>query len=212
MRIWQPEPGAGRRRHDCGAPAARTRKNRNGKSETALKMDLPPARDSGQDSRRDSPRASTPAIPLATVTDGWLATKFFPPVSIGQLVERSRLIARLTAPQTPRMMIVTAPAGYGKTTVLAQAEAILRGSGQATAWLSLDERDREAPHLLRACTRCCAAGACSVSRRSTTCSPRHRYPLIERVVPDLAQPVRHFASSTTITWPTVRAARPICRR
>ena len=150
MRIWQPEPGAGRRRHDCGAPAARTRKNRNGKSETALKMDLPPARDSGQDSRRDSPRASTPAIPLATVTDGWLATKFFPPVSIGQLVERSRLIARLTAPQTPRMMIVTAPAGYGKTTVLAQAEAILRGSGQATAWLSLDERDREPRNLLRA--------------------------------------------------------------
>ena len=60
-------------------------------------------------------------------------------------VRRSLLIERLARGDPRPVVRVVAPAGYGKTTLLAQwAER----SGQAFAWVSLDERDNDPRVLL----------------------------------------------------------------
>ena len=60
-------------------------------------------------------------------------------------VRRSLLIERLARGDARPIVSVVAPAGYGKTTLLAQwAER----NGQAFAWVSLDERDNDPKVLL----------------------------------------------------------------
>ena len=60
-------------------------------------------------------------------------------------VRRSLLIERLARGDLRPVVSVVAPAGYGKTTLLAQwAER----NGQAFAWVSLDERDNDPKVLL----------------------------------------------------------------
>jgi LuxR family maltose regulon positive regulatory protein len=62
------------------------------------------------------------------------------------IVSRTALVDRLLASHRVPVVSVVAPAGYGKTTLLAQW-AEKRGR---TAWVSLDERDND-PELLLAC-------------------------------------------------------------
>ena len=62
------------------------------------------------------------------------------------IVSRGALVDRLLATDAVPVVCVVAPAGYGKTTLLAQW-AEQRGR---TAWVSLDERDND-PELLLAC-------------------------------------------------------------
>jgi LuxR family maltose regulon positive regulatory protein len=60
-------------------------------------------------------------------------------------VRRTSLIERLAGQVSRPIVSVVAPAGYGKTTLLAQwAER----SGQAVAWVSVDEQDNDAKVLL----------------------------------------------------------------
>ena len=67
-----------------------------------------------------------------------------PPIRPGT-VRRSRLIARLARGDRCPIVSVAAPAGYGKTTLLSQwAES----SGQAFAWVSVDEADNDPKVLL----------------------------------------------------------------
>lgn len=65
-----------------------------------------------------------------------------------QLVPRPRLTGRLTGPdpvERPRLVLVCAPAGFGKTTLLGQWAG---GPEQALAWLSLDPDDDDLPRFL----------------------------------------------------------------
>ena len=62
------------------------------------------------------------------------------------IVSRAALVDRLLATDAVPVVCVVAPAGYGKTTLLAQW-AEQRGR---TAWVSLDERDND-PEILLAC-------------------------------------------------------------
>ena len=82
---------------------------------------------------------------------GLLATKLYAPTLRAGLVPRPRLIERLAAGLACRLTLVSAPAGYGKTTLVA---AWLQGAGRAYTWLSLDEADsdpaRFAAYLLAA--------------------------------------------------------------
>jgi len=71
-----------------------------------------------------------------------LATKLFIPKARPGLVPRPRLMARLEAAFTCRLTLVSAQAGYGKSTVLAQWISENRPPG-GTAWVSLDEGDND---------------------------------------------------------------------
>ena len=80
-----------------------------------------------------------PAVPTAL-----LETKFYFPRPRHGLVPRPRLSERLDRGTTSKLMLVSAPAGFGKTTLL--AEWLAAGpAGPAdehlTAWLSLDRGD-----------------------------------------------------------------------
>ncbi|HET6690811.1 MAG TPA: hypothetical protein VFG74_08100, partial [Miltoncostaeaceae bacterium] len=66
-----------------------------------------------------------------------LRTKLRPPVARRGVVPRPRLAERIAGPGTPPLTVVSAPAGFGKTTSVAEG----LGDHPATAWLSLDPRD-----------------------------------------------------------------------
>ena len=72
-----------------------------------------------------------------------LATKLFIPAPTPTLVERPRLTALLTAGACRAATLVSAPAGWGKTTLLSAWHAELCGSGYPFAWVSLDADDND---------------------------------------------------------------------
>ena len=71
-------------------------------------------------------------------------SKLHPPWPGQGVVPRTALLERLLAAPTTRLLCVTAPPGYGKTTLLAQwAER-----RSEVAWVSLDRRDNDPVVLL----------------------------------------------------------------
>jgi LuxR family transcriptional regulator, maltose regulon positive regulatory protein len=81
------------------------------------------------------------AVPSSPVTPpGLLGTKLsVPPVRRG-LVRRQRLTSLLEQGLSRGLVIVSAPAGFGKTTILSELAA---QAGMPVAWLSLDEGDND---------------------------------------------------------------------
>ena len=72
-----------------------------------------------------------------------LATKLHVPRRQRGLVARPRLSERLSRGAESALTLVSAPAGFGKTTLLAQWLAAAPAEGRAVAWLSLDQRDND---------------------------------------------------------------------
>ena len=74
-----------------------------------------------------------------------LETKLFHPRPRPGLVARSRLRERLHRGLVSKLMLVSAPAGFGKTTVLVDwlASVSARSDRTVTAWLSLDAGDND---------------------------------------------------------------------
>jgi len=74
-----------------------------------------------------------------------MESKLHPPLARPGIVPRTLLVERLLASQTTPIVCVVAPAGYGKTTVLAQwAER----TGDRVAWVSVDRPDNDPVVLL----------------------------------------------------------------
>ncbi|MEW5871225.1 MAG: LuxR C-terminal-related transcriptional regulator [Chloroflexota bacterium] len=74
-----------------------------------------------------------------------LGTKLQPPPVRPGFIPRPRLVARLAAGLHGRLTLVSAPAGFGKTTLLSAWAASL---DQPLAWLSLDEGDNDPVRFL----------------------------------------------------------------
>ena len=86
-----------------------------------------------------------------------LATKLYIPPPRPKVVLRPRLIERLneglSAGRTPGVTLISAPAGFGKTTLVSEWVATslcpCKGErGTVTAWLSLDEGDSDPARFL----------------------------------------------------------------
>ncbi len=91
-----------------------------------------------------------------------LATKLYIPPPRPQVVHRAHLINRLNAGlhRAPGVILISAPAGFGKTTLLSewistltpsplpQGEAARKRVGVRVAWLSLDDGDNDPAHFL----------------------------------------------------------------
>lgn len=83
----------------------------------------------------DSPPEARPAV---------LETKFYAPrLRVGQ-VPRARLVERLARALSAKLTLISAPAGFGKTTLLAEWLARLDNATKV-AWLSLDTGDSHPP-------------------------------------------------------------------
>src|SRR5512135_223015 len=75
-----------------------------------------------------------------------LTVKLYVPPPRPALVLRPRLTAALSKALTHSLTLVSAPAGYGKTTLVS---AWLRESGVPSTWLSLDESDNDPARFLQ---------------------------------------------------------------
>src|SRR2546423_14766483 len=77
-----------------------------------------------------------------------LETKLHVPRWRRGLVARPRLSERLSRGAESALTLVSAPAGFGKTTLLAEWLAVAAADERSVAWLSLDQRDND-PALFR---------------------------------------------------------------
>ena len=94
----------------------------------------------GYPSRMMSERPAT-APPL----DALLATKLYIPAPRPNRVPRPRLTQRLEAGASGPCTLVSAPAGFGKSTLLSEW---IQTSGRSVAWVSLDEGDNDLVRFL----------------------------------------------------------------
>jgi LuxR family maltose regulon positive regulatory protein len=69
-----------------------------------------------------------------------LATKLYIPQPRSKIVPRTRLIDRLNKGLEGKLTLISAPAGFGKTTLISEWVATCK---LPVAWLSLDERDND---------------------------------------------------------------------
>jgi LuxR family maltose regulon positive regulatory protein len=72
-----------------------------------------------------------------------LAAKLLVPRARPTFVARPRLLARLEAGAAVPLTLVSAPPGFGKTTLLAEWARVAVAAGRGVAWLSLDAGDNE---------------------------------------------------------------------
>jgi LuxR family maltose regulon positive regulatory protein len=108
--------------------------------------------------------------------------KFLPPTRRQATIDRPRLFELLMATSGPHVVAITAPPGYGKTTLLAQW---LAREPRPVAWLTVDDLDNDPAVLLSylaaALDRILPVGA---SIRSALSAPRER--ILMTAVPRLA--------------------------
>jgi LuxR family maltose regulon positive regulatory protein len=74
------------------------------------------------------------------MTASLLITKLYIPPPRLNAVNRPRLLARLHAGLHGKLTLISAPAGFGKTTLVSAWAA---DSGRPVAWLSLDAGDND---------------------------------------------------------------------
>src|SRR6266480_5457457 len=74
-----------------------------------------------------------------------LATKLYLPRLRPNVVSRPRLIERLNEGLHRKLILISAPAGFGKTTLVSEW---VEGIERPTAWLSLDEGDNDPTRFL----------------------------------------------------------------
>ena len=118
------------------------------------------------------PAATLPEV-AASERDVLLATKLHVPGSRPGLVPRPRLAERLDEGLARGLMLVCAPAGYGKTALL--ADWARRGQ-QPVAWLSLDVGDNDPARFWRHGVAALDQGRPGLADRWDRCSTRPRPP------------------------------------
>src|ERR1700757_2902086 len=93
------------------------------------------------------PRVQKPSAP----------TRFRPPASNRPTVPRQRILDRLGSGRRPKLVLIHAPAGYGKSTLAAQWAQTLTRQGLKTAWLAINSDDNNTvwflAHLIEAIRR-----------------------------------------------------------
>jgi LuxR family transcriptional regulator, maltose regulon positive regulatory protein len=119
---------------------------------------------------------SEPSFPFDVVE-----SKLQPPLGPPRSVPRTALVNRLRAAGAFPLVLVTAPAGYGKTTLLSQWAA---RDARPFAWVSVDERDDDPlvllKHVVAAIDRIEPLGA-----HVTDAFDRAEWPVWDAVVPRL---------------------------
>lgn len=88
-----------------------------------------------------------------------LTTKLHIPQSRFQIVSRPRLIDKLNDGCHHKLILISAPAGFGKTTLVSEWIA---GIGHSVGWLQLDEGDNDTNRFLTYLIAACQTGAPSV--------------------------------------------------
>jgi serine/threonine-protein kinase/serine/threonine-protein kinase PknK len=137
-------------------------------AEVPVELPAPPTE--ADESARDTPTPKSigHSVPLGLRSDtsGSLSrthtppsapTRFRPPTFNHPTVPRQRILDRLASGRRPKLVLIHAPAGYGKSTLAAQWGEILTGQGLTGAWLAIDGDDNNPvwflAHLIEAIRR-----------------------------------------------------------
>ena len=139
-----------------------------------------------------------------------LETKLYVPRRRRDLVARRRLSERLSRAVESKLTLVSAPAGFGKTTLLTEWLAAAPADGPAAAWLSLDQRDND-PALfwtyLVAALRAAAPGV-GEDALSLLLSPQ---PPMEAAVATLLNDLHAISNDVVSRRPSCCACTPAAR-
>ena len=95
-----------------------------------------------------SSRPECPVMPLPRPASSPLASKLSPPSVTPSQVPRDAVCGAIVGARAARLVLVRAPAGFGKTTTLVQARERLASQGVDSAWLTLDRADNDVPRFL----------------------------------------------------------------
>ncbi len=126
-------------------------------------------------SMHTSPRkALTVDYPMALIQ-----TKLYGPRKRNDLIARTRLLERLNAGLSGNVTLVSAPAGFGKTTLIAQW---IQSINRPTAWLSLDEHDNELRVFVRSLTATLQSAFPEAFYGMASLLEAPRFPSVEHVV------------------------------
>jgi LuxR family maltose regulon positive regulatory protein len=82
------------------------------------------------------------------LSDPLVSTKLRPPVARPKLVSRSRLTEKLERESGRKLTLISAPAGFGKTTLLVEWSKNGTAGGRLGGWVSLDEDDNDPVRFL----------------------------------------------------------------
>lgn len=99
---------------------------------------------------------ASPSVPTAGAgpwgdvqVQGVMVNKTTPPAASPSEVLRQSVCERVLQAQQARVVLIRAPAGYGKTTALRQIRDRLSQLGVLTGWLTLDRADNDLPRFLQ---------------------------------------------------------------
>ncbi|MES2714856.1 MAG: LuxR C-terminal-related transcriptional regulator [Pseudomonadota bacterium] len=108
--------------------------------------------------------------PAPGLSAGPLSSKLSPPLSQARQVLRQAVVRRMAEAGGVKLLLVRAPAGFGKTTAMVQAREQLANQGVATAWLTLERTDNDVPRFL-ACLQQAVAQIVGQTGRAALPSP-----------------------------------------
>lgn len=91
----------------------------------------------------------------------FLSTKLNPPTTTASQVARAAIWDMVRTSPSVKLILVRAPAGFGKTTAMAQCRALLQENGVDTAWMTVDGADNDASRFL-ACLSAAVSGMTAV--------------------------------------------------
>src|SRR5690554_1783315 len=77
-----------------------------------------------------------------------MTSKLNPPASRSAQVARTSVVDKILSASAARLVLVRAPAGFGKTTVMSQCMARMEEQGMVTSWLTLDDADNDVSRFL----------------------------------------------------------------
>ena len=111
-----------------------------------------------------------------------LSTKLYIPSPRPNAVLRTRLIGRLNAGLHHRLTLISAPAGFGKTTLVS---SWIAASGRPAAWLSLDDTDNDPARFLAYLTAALQTLEPKIGNGLLAASQSPQAPLLETLLPIL---------------------------
>ncbi|MCW2803359.1 MAG: pknK 2 [Propionibacteriaceae bacterium] len=118
-----------------------------------------------------------------TLVDAFLEEKLRPPSTRRRWVRRPRLVGALDSATERALTLVAAPAGYGKTTVVAQW--ISQVDDRAVAWVALDQADNDPVQLWTHIATALARAGCRVDDDAAGFVASNRTEIVDTVLPTI---------------------------
>jgi LuxR family transcriptional regulator, maltose regulon positive regulatory protein len=128
-----------------------------------------------------------------------------PPLVRAEWVARPRLWWRLERALRSQVVLIAAPAGYGKSTLLTQWAACRDGS--AVAWVQLDRADNDPTRLWAHVAMALGRVGCAVEVNGVEFVTANAMAMVDRVVPRVAQALADHGRRLTLVFEDLHLLR-----